>query len=70
MCQIHQQKRKLGFMEAMKLEIERFRLHLSAADRDRALLSIGIDPATINPNLLPEESYLGRLYRVASTLAS
>ncbi|XP_057491304.1 probable phosphoinositide phosphatase SAC9 [Actinidia eriantha] len=62
-------ERKLGFMEAMKLEIERLRLNLSAAERDRALLSIGIDPATINPNALLDESYMGRLCRVANTLA-
>ncbi|KAL2506196.1 putative phosphoinositide phosphatase SAC9 [Abeliophyllum distichum] len=65
----HMKERRLSFVEAMKLEIERLRLNLSAAERDRTLLSIGIDPATINPNLLPEESYLGRLCRVASTLA-
>ncbi|PIN26036.1 hypothetical protein CDL12_01221 [Handroanthus impetiginosus] len=53
----------------MKLEIERLRLNLSAAERDRALLSIGIDPASINPNLLLEDSYMGRLYRAASNLA-
>lgn len=56
-------------MEAMKLEIERLRLNLSAAERDRALLSIGIDPASINPNMLLEDSYMARLCRVASTLA-
>lgn len=53
----------------MKLEIERLRLNLSAAERDRALLSIGIDPATINPNALIDELYMGRLCRVANTLA-
>lgn len=64
------QGNELGFMEAMKLEIERLHLNLSAADRDRALLSIGVDPATINPNLLLEdEAYMGRLCRVANTLA-
>ncbi|KAF2325556.1 hypothetical protein GH714_030315 [Hevea brasiliensis] len=61
--------RKFDFVEAMKLEIERLRLNLSAAERDRALLSIGIDPATINPNALIDESYMGRLCRVANTLA-
>ncbi|XP_057802025.1 probable phosphoinositide phosphatase SAC9 isoform X2 [Salvia miltiorrhiza] len=65
----HWQERRLDFMEAMKLEIERLRLNLSAAERDRALLSIGIDPASINPNMMLEDSYMGRLYRVASTLA-
>ncbi|KAK9200626.1 hypothetical protein WN944_015824 [Citrus x changshan-huyou] len=57
------------FMEAMKLEIERLQLNLSAAERDRALLSIGTDPASINPNVLLDESYMGRLCRVATTLA-
>ena len=56
-------------MEAMKLEIERLRLNLSAPERDRALLSIGIDPASINPNMMLDDSYMGRLCRVASTLA-
>ncbi|KAL3652806.1 putative phosphoinositide phosphatase sac9 [Castilleja foliolosa] len=65
----HWQERRLDFMEAMKLEIERLRLNLSAAERDRSLLSIGIDPASINPNTLLEDSYMGRLYRVASALA-
>lgn len=65
----HWQERRLDFMEAMKLEIERLRLNLSAAERDRALLSIGIDPASINPNMLLEDSYMGRLCRVASSLA-
>ncbi|KAL9177395.1 hypothetical protein ABFS82_01G055700 [Erythranthe guttata] len=61
--------RSLDFMESMKLEIERFRLNLSAAERDRALLSIGIDPASINPHMLLEDSYMGQLYKVASSLA-
>lgn len=56
-------------MEAMKLEIERLRLNLSAPERDRALLSIGIDPASINPNMMLDDSYMGRLCRAASTLA-
>ncbi|GLT40145.1 hypothetical protein SLA2020_143000 [Shorea laevis] len=62
--------RELNFTEALKLEIERLQLNLSAAERDRALLSIGTDPATINPNFLIDESYRGRLCRVTSTLAS
>ncbi|GMI96044.1 ARABIDOPSIS THALIANA SUPPRESSOR OF ACTIN 9, SUPPRESSOR OF ACTIN 9, MURUS 11 [Hibiscus trionum] len=61
--------RKLNYLEAMKLEIERLHLNLSAAERDRALLCIGTDPATVNPNFLLDESYIGRLCRVASTLA-
>lgn len=53
----------------MKMEIERLRLNLSAAERDRALLSIGVDPATINPNNLLDEISAGRLCRIASSLA-
>jgi len=63
------QGRKIGFIEAVKLEIERLRLNLSAAERDRVLLSMGTDPATINPNLLLDESYSVRLCRVANSLA-
>lgn len=63
------QERKLDFAEAMKLEIERLRLNLSAAERDRALLSVGIDTATLNPNLLLDDSHMGRLCRVANNLA-
>ncbi|OMP06550.1 hypothetical protein COLO4_08073 [Corchorus olitorius] len=62
-------EKKLDFLEAMKLEIERLHLNLSAAERDRALLSVGTDPATVNPNFLLDESYMGRLCRVARTLA-
>lgn len=63
------QERKLDFIEAMKLEIERLQLNLSAAERDRTLLSVGIDPARINPNLLLDERYIGRLSKVANSLA-
>ncbi|KAJ7980630.1 Phosphoinositide phosphatase [Quillaja saponaria] len=62
-------ERKIDFIEAMKLEIARLQLNLSAAERDRALLSVGTDPATINPNILLDESYTGKLCRVANTLA-
>ncbi|XP_042001657.1 probable phosphoinositide phosphatase SAC9 isoform X2 [Salvia splendens] len=65
----HWQERRLDFMEAMKLEIERLRLNLSAPERDRDLLSIGIDPASINPNMMLDDSYMGRLCRLASTLS-
>ncbi|PHT42242.1 hypothetical protein CQW23_16267 [Capsicum baccatum] len=64
-----QMERKINYMAAMKLEIERFRLNLSAAERDRALLSIGVDPASINPNLLVDKSSMGGLCRVSSILA-
>jgi hypothetical protein len=56
-------------MEVMKLEIERLHLNLSAAQRDRALLALGVDPASINPNLLLDDFYVGRLFRVAQALA-
>nr|GEU43079.1 hypothetical protein [Tanacetum cinerariifolium] len=49
---------KLGFVKAMKLEIERLRLNLPATESDKALSSIGMDPATIDPNKLVEESSL------------
>lgn len=62
-------ERRLDFDKAMKLEIERLRINLSAAERDRVLLSVGIDPATINPNALLDESYIGRLCRAANVLA-
>lgn len=62
-------RKKLDFTEATELEIERLRLNLSAAERDRALLSVGIDPASINPNLLLDESYMKRLCRIANLLA-
>ncbi|KAM0066946.1 putative WW domain, SAC domain, WW domain superfamily protein [Helianthus debilis subsp. tardiflorus] len=61
--------KKLSFVDAMKLEIERLGLNLSAAERDRALLSIGIDPATINPNMLLEETYVTSLCKAANVLA-
>ncbi|GMH21986.1 hypothetical protein Nepgr_023829 [Nepenthes gracilis] len=64
-----QKGRKLNFMEAMRIEIERFRLSLSAAERDRALLSNGTDPASLNPNLLLDDLYAVRLCRVANSLA-
>ena len=56
-------------MEAMKLEIERLRLNFSAAERDRALLAVGTDPASINPNLLLDDLYMVRLCKVANSLA-
>ncbi|KAG5010707.1 hypothetical protein JHK87_019222 [Glycine soja] len=62
-------QRKINFIEAIKLEIERLKLNLSAAERDRALLSVGMDPATINPNTLLDEAYTGRLSKVANNLA-
>ncbi|BFG40354.1 hypothetical protein CerSpe_266280 [Prunus speciosa] len=68
-CAGPRMERKLDFTGAMKLEIERLWLNISAAERDRALLSIGTDAATINPNVLLDEQYMGRLCRVANSLA-
>ncbi|PIA57811.1 hypothetical protein AQUCO_00500022v1 [Aquilegia coerulea] len=64
-----QMPRNIDFEEAMKLEIERLRLNLSAAERDRALLSIGTDPASIDPNGLLDAIYMGRLCKISSHLA-
>ncbi|CAN6468275.1 unnamed protein product [Victoria cruziana] len=61
--------RKTDFLQAMELEIERFLLNLSAAERDRALLSIGVDPAMLDPNRLVTLSYIGRLCKAANNLA-
>ncbi|KAM7280849.1 hypothetical protein ACFE04_007983 [Oxalis oulophora] len=61
--------KKLNYVEAMKLEIERLRLNISAAERDRILLSVGTDPASINPNLLLDDLSTGRLCKVANSLA-
>lgn len=56
-------------MQAMKLEIERLRLNLSAAERDKALLSISVDPTTIDPNRLLDEMDMVRLCNCAGNLA-
>ncbi|KNA08907.1 hypothetical protein SOVF_158480, partial [Spinacia oleracea] len=64
-----QMRQKLNYMEAMKLEIERLRLNLSAAERDRALLAVGTDPASINPNLLLDDPQMIRLCRITTSLA-
>ncbi|KAK9169591.1 hypothetical protein Syun_001731 [Stephania yunnanensis] len=61
--------RRIDFGEAMKLEVERLRGDLSAAARDRALLEIGTDPASLDPNGFLDDSYTGRLCRVANSLA-
>ncbi|XP_047317459.1 probable phosphoinositide phosphatase SAC9 [Impatiens glandulifera] len=60
---------KFGFAETMKLEIKRLHLYLSAAERNRALLSTGIDPATLNPNFMLDELYMRRLCKISDQLA-
>ncbi|THU71061.1 hypothetical protein C4D60_Mb08t31560 [Musa balbisiana] len=57
------------FMQSLKLEIERLRLNISAAERDRALLSVSIDPATIDPNRLLDYYDLIRVCSYADKLA-
>lgn len=64
-----QMRQQVNFMDAMKLEVERLRLNLSAAERDRALLAVGTDPASMNPNLLLDDLYMVRMCRVANSLA-
>ncbi|KAG8045417.1 hypothetical protein GUJ93_ZPchr0008g11457 [Zizania palustris] len=58
-----------NFEQIMKLEIKRLCLDLSAAERDRALLSIGVIPATVDPNRLIDYSYLLKLSSLADNLA-
>ena len=53
----------------MKLEIKRLHLGLSAAERDRALLSVGVIPATVDPNRSVDYSYLLKLSSLADNLA-
>lgn len=59
----------LDYLETMKLEIERLQLNLSAAERDRALLSVGRDPATIDPNRILKLPYVAQLRKTAQSLA-
>ncbi|KAM0878793.1 hypothetical protein ACQ4PT_034649 [Festuca glaucescens] len=61
--------KSLNFEQMMKLEIKRLYLDLSAAERDRALLSIGVIPATVDPNRSVDYSYLLKLSTFADRLA-
>jgi hypothetical protein len=63
------QGKGLDFEQMMKLEIKRLRLGLSAAERDQALLSIGVIPATLDPNRSVDYSYLLKLSSLADNLA-
>lgn len=63
------QGKGLNFEEMMKLEIKRLHLGLSAAERDRALLSIGVIPATVDPNHSVDYPYLLKLSSLADNLA-
>lgn len=59
----------MDFEDAMKLEIKRLGAGLSAADRDRALRSVEVNPDTIDPNRLLNDYDLLRLSKLADTLA-
>ncbi|KAG0466226.1 hypothetical protein HPP92_017806, partial [Vanilla planifolia] len=59
----------LDFLQALKLEIARLQMGISAAQRDRLLLSISIDPAMIDPNRLIDVSYMTKLCNHADYLA-
>ncbi|KAF0905503.1 hypothetical protein E2562_007306 [Oryza meyeriana var. granulata] len=59
----------LNFEQMMKLEIKRLCLDLSSAERDHALLSIGVIPATVDPNRSVDYSYLLKLSSLADYLA-
>ncbi|KAF7062968.1 hypothetical protein CFC21_069507 [Triticum aestivum] len=61
--------KSLNFEQRMKLEIKRLYLDLSAAERDRALLSIGVIPATVDPNRSVDYSYLLKLSSLTDKLA-
>ncbi|WOL11732.1 putative phosphoinositide phosphatase SAC9 [Canna indica] len=60
---------KSDFMQSLKLEVERLQLNISAAQRDRALLSVSIDPTTIDPNRLLDYYDLARICNYADRLA-
>ncbi|ONK81536.1 uncharacterized protein A4U43_C01F30270 [Asparagus officinalis] len=60
---------EFDFLQAMKLEIERLRLNLSAAERDKALLSISVDPANVDPHRLLDEMDMVKLCSYADSLA-
>ncbi|PKA51081.1 putative phosphoinositide phosphatase SAC9 [Apostasia shenzhenica] len=60
--------RPFDFLQAIKLEISRLQLDISAAERDRALLAMSIDPAMMDPNRLLDDSYLSELCNNADRL--
>lgn len=64
------QARRLEFSEAVELEVIRFGLGLSAADRDRMLLSLGKDPVSVDPNRLLTSLYSAQVSQAAAQLAA
>lgn len=62
--------RRLEFSEAVELEVIRFGLGLSAADRDRMLLSLGKDPVSVDPNRLLTSLYSAQVSQAAAQLAA
>lgn len=61
--------KRLDFLTALKLDISRLLLGISAAERDRALLAISIDPAMIDPNRLIDDFHMTKLCNYADCLA-
>lgn len=62
--------KRLEYLEAVELEIIRFGLGMSAADRDHMLLSIGKDPVSVDPNRLLPSSYSAQVSQTAAQLAA
>ncbi|MCO5576196.1 hypothetical protein L7F22_030004 [Adiantum nelumboides] len=68
-CETNMGKR-LEFSDAVELEIIRFGLGLSAAARDHLLISIGKDPASLDPNRLLTPLYSAQIFQAAVQLAA
>jgi hypothetical protein len=63
-------EQSVRFSDSMELDIARLRLGLSAAQRDRALLSIGRDPASVDPNRTLAASDVAPLRLAANQLSA
>ncbi|XP_078444731.1 putative phosphoinositide phosphatase SAC9 isoform X2 [Wolffia australiana] len=59
----------LVFEDALKLEISRLKAGVSAAERDRALRYLEIDPATVDPNRFLNDFDLIKISRLSDTLS-
>jgi hypothetical protein len=63
-------EQSVRFSDSMELDIARLRLGLSAAQRDKALLSIGRDPASLDPNRTLTASDIAPLRLAANQLSA
>ena len=63
------QGQELNFKDAIRLEINRFRAGLSSFERDRALLSVQVNPVSVDPNHLLDDVYLTKISKLADILA-